>query len=146
MKSNEIALNSKHGTENIKNKNQGNRKTKSQKDKNLVLAKEQVENVDLYNPVLNKIMTTYKYCIKYNFVQSSFHYQPHNINQYTNTNQYLSNGQSTNHFHHTINFALTRKSPTPNPCKILLQIQLPVLSFVASYQLLLQQVYIIFYK
>ena len=40
MKSNEIALNSKHGTENIKNKNQGNRKTKSQKDKNLVLAKE----------------------------------------------------------------------------------------------------------
>ena len=74
MKSNEIALNSKHGTENIKNKNQGNRKTKSQKDKNLVLAKEQVENVDLYNPVLTRIMTTYKYCINYNFVQSSFHY------------------------------------------------------------------------
>ena len=40
MKSNEIALNSKHGTEKIQNKNQGNRKTKSQKDKNLVLAKE----------------------------------------------------------------------------------------------------------
>ena len=74
MKSNEIALNSKHGTENTKNKNQGNRKTKSQKDKNLVLAKEQVENVDLYNPVLTRIMTTYKYCINYNFVQSSFHY------------------------------------------------------------------------
>ena len=30
--------------------------------------KEQVENTDLYKPVLNKIMTTQDQCIKYNFV------------------------------------------------------------------------------
>ena len=33
-------------------------KTKKQKDKNLVLPKEQVENAELHKPVLNKIMTT----------------------------------------------------------------------------------------
>ena len=36
------------------------RKTKTQKNENLVLPKEQVENADLYKPVLNKIMTTRK--------------------------------------------------------------------------------------
>ena len=34
------------------------RKTKTQKDENLALPKEQVENADFYKPVLNKIMTT----------------------------------------------------------------------------------------
>ena len=29
---------------------------------------EQVENIDLYKPVLNKIMTTQAQCLKYNFV------------------------------------------------------------------------------
>ena len=33
-------------------------KTKTQKDENLVLPNKQVENADLYKPVLNKIMTT----------------------------------------------------------------------------------------
>ena len=35
-------------------------KIKTQKDENLVLPKEQVENADLYKPVLNKITTTRK--------------------------------------------------------------------------------------
>ena len=43
-------------------------KTKTQKDSNLVLAKEQVENADLYQPVMNKIMTTREQFIKCNFV------------------------------------------------------------------------------
>ena len=34
------------------------RKTKTRKDENLVLPKEQVENADLYKPIHNKIMTT----------------------------------------------------------------------------------------
>ena len=34
------------------------RKTKTEKDENLVLQKEQVENADLYKPVQNKITTT----------------------------------------------------------------------------------------
>ena len=34
------------------------RKTKTRKNENLVLPKEQVENADLYKPVLNKLMTT----------------------------------------------------------------------------------------
>ena len=29
--------------------------------------KEQIENTDLYKPVLNKIMTTQEQCVKYNF-------------------------------------------------------------------------------
>ena len=43
-------------------------KPKAQKDENLVLPKEQVENADLYKPVLNKIMTTPEEYVKYNFV------------------------------------------------------------------------------
>ena len=38
--------------------------TKTQEDKN----KEQVENKDLYQPVLNKTMTTQQQCVKYYFV------------------------------------------------------------------------------
>ena len=34
------------------------RKTKTLKDKNLALPKEQVKNADFYKPVMNKIMTT----------------------------------------------------------------------------------------
>ena len=30
--------------------------------------KESVENANLYKPVLNKIMSTQKYCMKHNFV------------------------------------------------------------------------------
>ena len=52
----------------LKAKDAETRKTKTQKDENLVLPKEQVENADLYKPVLNKIMTTCKKYIKYNFV------------------------------------------------------------------------------
>ena len=33
-------------------------KTKTQKDENLVFQKKEVENTDLYETVLNKIMTT----------------------------------------------------------------------------------------
>ena len=33
-------------------------KTKTQRDENLVLPKEQVENADLHKPALNKVMTT----------------------------------------------------------------------------------------
>ena len=42
----------------MKAKDTETRKTKTQKDGNLVLPKEQVENADLYKPVQNKIMTT----------------------------------------------------------------------------------------
>ena len=45
-----ITLNSKYRTK--------NKQTKTQKDENLVLPKEYVENANLYQPVLNKIMTT----------------------------------------------------------------------------------------
>ena len=30
--------------------------------------KEQVENTDLYKPVLNKVMTSQEQCVKYNFM------------------------------------------------------------------------------
>ena len=43
-----------------KKQNTETQKTKKQKDKNLVLPKEEVESADLYKPVLNKIMTTRK--------------------------------------------------------------------------------------
>ena len=43
-------------------------KTKPQRDQHLVLPKEQVENADLCKPVLNKIMITREFYIKYNFV------------------------------------------------------------------------------
>ena len=36
--------------------------------------KEQAEIADLYKPALNKIMTTNKYCVKYNFVSSLIEY------------------------------------------------------------------------
>ena len=45
-----ITLNSKYRTK--------NKQTKTQKDEKLVLPKEYVENANLYQPVLNKIMTT----------------------------------------------------------------------------------------
>ena len=41
--------------------------TKAQKDKKQI-PKKQIEITDLYIPVLNKIMTTHEYCVKYNFV------------------------------------------------------------------------------
>ena len=51
----------------MKAKDTETRKPKTQKNENLVLPKEQVENADLYKPVLNKIMTTRESYIKYNF-------------------------------------------------------------------------------
>ena len=42
----------------LKAKDTETRKTKTQKDENLVLQKEQVGSADLYKPVLNKIMTS----------------------------------------------------------------------------------------
>ena len=44
----------------LKTNNTETRKTKTQKDEKLVLPKSQVENADLYKPVLNKIMITRK--------------------------------------------------------------------------------------
>ena len=44
----------------MKAKDTERRKPKTQKGENLVLPKEQIENTDLYKPVLNKIMTTRK--------------------------------------------------------------------------------------
>ena len=41
---------------------------KRRKTKRNSFPKEQVENTDLYKPVLNKIMTTQEQCVKYNFV------------------------------------------------------------------------------
>ena len=62
-----MTLNSKHKgkklTVKLKTKNQKDteiQNTKTKKGKNLVLPKEWVENVDLYIPVLKKIMTTRK--------------------------------------------------------------------------------------
>ena len=59
MKAFEMTLNSKHRAEKLKPKDQRyrNRKPK-QKDENLVIPKEQVENTDLYKPTLNKMITT----------------------------------------------------------------------------------------
>ena len=71
IKSFEMTLNSKHGTEKIKNKNQRNINIKNQnteRSKPSFTKKIQVENADLYKPVPNKTMTTRKNCIKYNFV------------------------------------------------------------------------------
>ena len=52
-------FNSKHRAKlKMKAKDTETRKTKTQKDGNLVLPKEQVENAELHKPVLNKIMTT----------------------------------------------------------------------------------------
>ena len=45
----------------MKAKDTETRQTKTQKDENLVLPKAYVENVDLYKPALNKIMTTREY-------------------------------------------------------------------------------------
>ena len=42
--------------------------TKSAETQKTSLPKEQVENKDLHKPVLNKIMTTQKQCVNYNFV------------------------------------------------------------------------------
>ena len=39
-----------------------------QRDKKSSFPKEQVENTDLYKPVLNKTMNTQEQCLKYNFV------------------------------------------------------------------------------
>ena len=57
-----MTLNSRHSKEKekLKTKEIETWKTKTQKDENPVLAKEQVENADLDIPVLNKIMTTHK--------------------------------------------------------------------------------------
>ena len=56
-----MTLNSKHGTEKLRTKKTKDteiQKTKTQQDVNLILPKEQVENVDVYKLLLNKIMTT----------------------------------------------------------------------------------------
>ena len=57
-----MTLNSKYRAEILKTKNKGTetRKTKTQKDEILVLPKKYIENADLYEPVLTKIMTTRK--------------------------------------------------------------------------------------
>ena len=55
-----MTVNSKHRTEKRKTKDKKARKTKTQKDENLVLPKEYVENEDLYKPVRNKIMSTHE--------------------------------------------------------------------------------------
>ena len=52
----------------MKVKDSETRKTKTQKEENLVLPKKYVENTDLYKPVLNKIMTICEWYMKYNFV------------------------------------------------------------------------------
>ena len=52
----------------MKAKDSETRKPKTKTDETLVLPKEQVENVDLYKTVLNKMITTREYHIKYNFV------------------------------------------------------------------------------
>ena len=54
--------------------------TKNAKHKKTSFPKEQVENTDLYKPVLNKIMTTQEQCVKYNFVAPNL-FRQININQ-----------------------------------------------------------------
>ena len=44
----------------LKTKDTETQKTKTQKDDNLVLTKEDVENEDSYKPILSKVMTTSK--------------------------------------------------------------------------------------
>ena len=41
---------------------------KRRKIKKTSFPKEQIENTDLYKPVLNEIMTKQEQCVKYNFV------------------------------------------------------------------------------
>ena len=41
---------------------------RAERQKKTSFPKEQIENTDFYKPVLNKIMTTQKQCVKYNFV------------------------------------------------------------------------------
>ena len=57
-----MTLNSRRSKEieKLKTKEIGTWKTKTQKDENSVLTKEQAENTDLDIPVLSKIMTTHK--------------------------------------------------------------------------------------
>ena len=45
-----------------------NTKSTERQKKQTSFPKEQVENTDLYKPVLNKTMTTQEQCVKYNFV------------------------------------------------------------------------------
>ena len=52
----------------LKTEDTETQKTKTQKEESLVLPKEQVENTDLYKPVINKVMTTRMEFIKYKFV------------------------------------------------------------------------------
>ena len=53
------SFNSKHRAKlKMKAKDRKTLKAKTQEHKNLVLSNEQVENADLYKPVLNKIMIT----------------------------------------------------------------------------------------
>ena len=42
--------------------------SKSAARQKISFPKEQIENTDLYKPVLNKIMTAQEQCVKYNFV------------------------------------------------------------------------------
>ena len=44
--------------------------TERQKKKKTSFKQEQVENTDLYKPILNKIMTTQEQYVKYDFVAS----------------------------------------------------------------------------
>ena len=50
--------------------------TKRQKYKKTSYTKEQIENTDLYKPVLIKIMATQKQCVKNNFVAPLSDFSP----------------------------------------------------------------------
>ena len=63
-----MTFNSKHRTVKLKTKDTKSQKSKTHRDKNLVPSKKQVQNTDLYKPVLKKTMNSRNYYIKYNFV------------------------------------------------------------------------------
>ena len=44
------------------------KKQKTQKDKKTSFPKKSVENLDSFKTVLNKIMTTHRQCVEYNFI------------------------------------------------------------------------------
>ena len=52
----------------IKSKSEQAVNTKSAESQKISFPKEQIENTDLYKPVLNEIMTKKEQCVKYNFV------------------------------------------------------------------------------
>ena len=52
----------------IRSNSEQAKNTKIAKRQKTSFPKEQVENKDLYKPLLNKIMATQEQCVKYNFV------------------------------------------------------------------------------